>query len=87
MKSSLFLSSAAAAIAVLAAGTASAQDALDRADPLIVESETTERDDPEPPSGNAIATPPAAPVVASANEAVQVGAVRLLGLETLSTLR
>jgi len=84
MKSSLFLSSAAAAIAVLSAGTASAQDALDRADPLIVEAETTERDDPDPPSGEAIATPAAAPVAASANEAVQVGAVRLLGLETLS---
>ncbi len=84
MKHHVFFGSAAAAIALFAAETASAQDLLDRADPLIVESETTERDDPEPPRGDTLSPPPAIPAAAASNDAVQVGAVRLVGLETLS---
>ena len=84
MKHQVFFGSAAAAIALFAAETASAQDLLDRADPLIVESETTERDDPEPPRGDTLSSPPAIPAAAASNDAVQVGAVRLVGLETLS---
>lgn len=84
MKRHLISSSAAVAFAVFAAGAASAQDSLDRADPLIVESETTERDDPAPPVDAEVATPTAPSTAGSTNAAVQVGAIRLSGLQSLS---
>lgn len=77
---------ATAAIALFASQTASAQDALDRADPLLVEAETTERDDLPPPGGIAVDAPK--PVVQTgevgSNADISVGAVRLVGLEDLS---
>lgn len=84
MNRSNFFKCAAAAIVIFSAATASAQDALDRADPLIVESETIQRDDPAPPVEATISTVPAAPIALSDNVAVQIGAIRMLGLETLS---
>lgn len=85
MKRYILSGSMAAVIALGHTTQASAQDALDRADPLIVEAETTERDDPPPPEPVPVAreTPPVA-VPADAGTAVSVGAVRLVGLTSLS---
>ncbi|MDM7957468.1 ShlB/FhaC/HecB family hemolysin secretion/activation protein [Blastomonas sp.] len=75
----------AAALAVYGGNPAFGQDGADRLDPLIAESETTQQDDPRAP-----ALPPVLAYeldslpVAAAARSVQVGAVRLAGLETLA---